>query len=383
MKIKINTRFLVLPLLAVAMIFALNQCKNVGPSEWPEPDPQVFNQLKVSVFNSETGSAMQGFDIKLILPDGSSKEFNANNGVFSFDGTTEGLYVVTASKDGYLAESAVIEVEKAEDENLSTVTQHNFFLNQRGSANIVTPSGTVLYAESDLPVQTMIEFPEGALAADQNITVSFIQPPAKNEEMLIIGERVVLSGYNFSPSLTFPDDARPTVTIPINIPSVTEGAADIWFGTFDEATGTWEKVQGTLNADRTLASFEMPHFSTWYVFTGFRLIKEDEAWSSWTFVAESDTCSAGVCGTFLYSVNPNALINQLIGSGYNINLKVKDTRCVGPKYKYALQLFARVRVVTYGVYDYTGAYQGAITIPTKKFQWMIDDYYCHDQGGGK
>jgi len=382
MKIKNYTRFLVLPLLAFAMLFAFNQCKNVGPSEMPDPDASVLNQLKVSVVNSENGTALQAYDIKVVLPNGSTREFNGNTGAFTYDGTTEGTYVITASSEGFLAESTVIEVTE-QVEAVSTVTQHVFFLNKRGSTTIVPQQGTVLYVESDQPQQTVINFPPGALSSDNNVTVTFIQPSAKYEELNILGERAVLHGYNFAPDLTFPDNARPIITIPINIPSVTNGQADVWFGTYNETTGTWEKVLGTLNADRTTASFEMPHFSTWFVFTGFRLIKDVETWSPWSFVAESDVCSAGVCGTFIYAVSPNALVNQLISLGYNINLKAKDTRCVGPHYKYAQQLFARVLVVTYKVYDYTGAYVGSIQVPTKKFQWKVEEYYCHDQGGGK
>jgi hypothetical protein len=380
MKIKINARFLVLPLLAVAMIFALNQCKNVGPSEWPEPDPQVLNQLKISVFDNESGSTMQAYDLKLVLPDGSSKEINAVNGAYTFDGTVEGLYVITASKDGFLAESTVIEVEKPEEESVSAVTQHSFFLNKRGSANTITPAGRTLQVESGMSIPTIIEFPQGALENDQNVTVTYLPPPAKHEELHVLGERVLLQGYHFSPSLTFPEDARPTITIPINIPSVTEGNADVWFGTYNEETGEWTKVAATLNEDRTLASFEMPHFSVWRMFTGFRLVKDAESWSPWTYVGQSEVCGEGVCGTYLFSVAPTALINQLIGSGYNLNLKVMDTRCVGPKFKWASQLYARVRLVTYKVYDYTGAYQGSIQIPTKKFQWDVLEYFCHETG---
>ncbi|HPE34073.1 MAG TPA: hypothetical protein PLI65_04680 [Bacteroidales bacterium] len=381
MKIKLNNRFLVLPLLAFAMLFALNQCKNVGPTEWPEPESPVLNQLKITAIDNATGESLQGFNIKLVLPDGSIKEFTQDAGVFTYDGTIEGMYVITVSKDDFLAENAIVEVSPADEELVSTVTQEVLFLNKRSEANLVTPQGTILYVDSDSETPTSIAFPYGSLSEDQNVSVTFIQPPAKHEELKVVGERVILSGYHFAPDLSFPENAMPVVTIPINIPSVTEGTSDIWFGTYDEATGTWEKIQGTLNEDRTLASFEMPHFSTWFVFTGYRLIKDVESWSPWTFVAESPECSAGVCGTFIYAVTPNALVNQLISMGYNINLKAKDTRCVGPHYKYAQILNARVLVVTYKVYDYAGVYVGSIQVPTKKFQWMVDEWYCHDQGG--
>jgi hypothetical protein len=383
MKIKLNARFLVLPLLAVAMVFALNQCKNVGSSDWPTPDPEVINQLKFSVFDGETGSTLQSFDLKVVLPDGSSKEFKDNKGAFVFDGTLEGNYVVTASKAGFLAESVILEVEKAESENISTITNHFFFLNQRGSASVVPPTGTTLTVETSLSTPTEIYFPEGALTNDENITITYIHPVSKHDEMYIIGERLVLGGYNFSPSLTFPEDAKPTISIPIDLPHVTDGNADVWFGSYDETTGTWEKVLGQLNEDRTLATFEMPHFSTWYIFTGYRLIKIGESWSPWNLSVAVSECSEGVCGTFLYAVSPTPIVFELIQLGYNINLKAKDTRCVGPINNYIQTLQARVRLINYEVRDYTGALVGTFQIPTKKFQWKVELESCHDQGGGK
>jgi len=380
MKIKNYTRYLVLPLLALAMVFAFNQCKNVGQTDWPDPDVAVLNQLKINVINTNDGLSLEGYDIKVVLPNGTTKEFNGNTGTFTFDGTTEGTYVITASKEGYLAESTVINVSNDQTEAVSTVTQHVFFLNKKGSTNVVSQQGTVLYVESDQSTPTTITFPAGSLPSDQNITVTYIAPLAQFEELNILGERAILYGYNFSPDFTFPDNARPTITIPINIPSVTDGETDLWIGTYNENTNTWEAYLGTLNAERTTATFEMPHFSTWFVFTGYKLIKDVEIWSPWSFVAESEKCGDGVCGTFIYAVTPNALVNRLLSVGYNFNLKVKDTRCIGPHAKYIQQLFARAQLITYKVYDYQGVYLGAIQVPTKKVQWMADEFYCHDQG---
>jgi hypothetical protein len=261
MKIKNYTRFLVLPLLALAMVFAFNQCKNVGQTDWPDPDVAVLNQLKINVINTNDGLSLEGYDIKVVLPNGTTKEFNGNTGTFTFDGTTEGTYVITASKEGYLAESTVINVSNDQTEAVSTVTQHVFFLNKKGSTNVVSQQGTVLYVESDQSTPTTITFPAGSLPSDQNITVTYIAPLAQFEELNILGERAILYGYNFSPDFTFPDNARPTITIPINIPSVTDGETDLWIGTYNENTNTWEAYLGTLNAERTTATFEMPHFS--------------------------------------------------------------------------------------------------------------------------
>ena len=55
MKIKNYTRYLVLPLLALAMVFAFNQCKNVGQTDWPDPDVAILNQLKINVINTNDG----------------------------------------------------------------------------------------------------------------------------------------------------------------------------------------------------------------------------------------------------------------------------------------------------------------------------------------
>jgi len=383
MKNKINSRFLALFFLAGALLFGLNQCKNVGPSDWPEPTPTVTSQLKLTVFDSDNGSTLQGYNIKVILPDGTSKDFTNESGTLNIDETMEGTYIVTASKDGYLAENEVIEVEKVIEENVSAViTQQDFYLNKRGNASVVTPQGTVLTVENNLEQSTTIEFPYGSIANDQNVVVSFIQPPYKNGDLKILGERVIINGYDFSPDLTFAENLRPTIHIPINVKSVTDGAP-IFFGTFDAETNTWEQIEGTLNESRTVASFEMPHFSPWYTFTGYRLVKTGTSWSPWTYVTESETCSAGACGTFLYYVAPSVLINELISLGYNINLKVKDTRCIGPHYQWSQVLYARCQLYNYSVYDYTGQLLGNIQIPMKKFQWMVDEWYCHDQGGGK
>lgn len=383
MKIKFNSRFFALLLLVSGLVLTINQCKNVGPSDWPEPTPDVSNQLKLSVLDGETGSAIQDYNIKLILPDGTTQEYSNETGSFSVEGAMVGKYVVTASKDGYLAENIAIEVEQATVENVSVVTQEVFYLNKKGSATVVTPEGTAISVENENGSFTTVAFPVNSISSEQNVAISFVQPPAKYGELKVMGEYAVVRGYNFSPDLSFQENARPIVSIPVDIPSVTNGNSNIYFGNYDTETNTWEKIEGVLNADRTIATFEMPHFSTWYSFTGYRLIKTGTSWSTWEFVAESEVCSAGACGTYIYTVTPNALIGELIAAGYTINLKAKDTRCVGPHNWWSQQLYARCQLITYAVYNYQGGYLGSFQVPTKKFQWMVDEWQCHNQGGGK
>jgi len=381
MKIKFNTGFLPLVIVALAMVFAFNQCKNVGPSDWPEPTPDTSNELKLAVFDGNDGNLIQGYDVKVILPDGTTEEFDNETGTLTISSNLEGDYIITASKNGYLAENIIVDIEKVEEDNVSSVTQQQFYLSKKSETSTVTPQGTVLTAENDIEQPTTIEFPFGSLQNDQEIAVSFIQPPAKHGDLKILGERAIVKGYNFSPDLTFSEDARPTINIPVNIQSVMDGMP-LLFGTYDMETETWETIEGTMNESRTVASFEMPHFSDWYAFTGYRLVKNTVSWGPWKFVAESDECGSGACGTFVHSEPMSALVTNLISLGYSINLKVKDTKCVGPHFWWAQQLFARCRIVNYTVYDYTGAYVGSIDIPQNKFQWMVDEYYCHDQGGG-
>ncbi len=310
MKIKFNTRLLTLVAFAIAMVFALNQCKNVGPSDWPEPTPDASNQLKLAVFDGDDGTSIQGYDIKVILPDGTTEEFDNETGSLTISSNLEGNYVITASKSGYLAENTIVEIEIAQEENVSSVTQQQFYLNKKSEASTVTPQGTVLTADNDLEQPTTIEFPYGALQNDQEIAVSFIQPPAKHGELKIVGERVIVKGYNFSPDLAFSEDALPTINIPVNISSVTNNLIPMLFGTYDLETGTWEIIEGTMNESKTIASFEMPHFSDWYAFTGYRLVKNTVSWGLWTYVTESDTCSSGACGTFVHSEPQTALITD-------------------------------------------------------------------------
>jgi len=381
MKTKFNLRLLPLIAVAIALVFGLNQCKNVESSDWPTPNPDTSSQLKLAVFDGDNGGLIQGYDVKVISPDGTVEEFDNEAGILTITSNLEGDYVVTASKNGYLAENIMINIELSEEENVSSVTQQQFYLSKKSDANTVTPQGTMLTVENDLDQQTTIDFPYGALQNDQDISVSFIQPPAKHGDLKIVGERAIVKGYNFSPDLTFPEGALPTINIPVNIPAVTEGAP-LFFGTYDNETGIWEEIPATMNQNRTVASFEMPHFSDWYAFTGYRLVKNTVRWSEWQYVSESDTCSAGACGVFVYAVAPTTLVTNLISLGYNINLKVKDTKCVGPHYQWAQVLDARCRIVNYQVFDYTGVYIGSIDIPQNKFQWMVSEYYCHDQGGG-
>jgi hypothetical protein len=381
MKIKFNLRLVSLVFAVIAIGFGLNQCKNVESTDWPTPTPDATNQLKLAVFDGNDGVLIEGYNVKVILPDGTVQEFDNETGTLTITSNLEGDYIVTASKEGYLAENTMIEIEMADEENVSTVTQQQFYLSKKSEASTVTPQGTILTVDNDLEQKTTIEFPYGALQNEQDISVSFIQPPAKHGDLKIVGERAIVKGYNFSPDLSFDESVKPTINIPINIQSVIDGTP-LLFGTYDAETGTWEEIEATFNQSRTVASFEMPHFSDWYAFTGYRLVKNTETWGPWQFVAESDTCSSGVCGTFVYAIAPSTLVNNLIALGYNINLKVKDTKCVGPHFKWAQQLYARCRIVNYQVFDYTGQYIGSIDVPQEKFQWMIDEYYCHDQGGG-
>ncbi len=384
MKNKINSQFLALFLIAGSLIFSLSQCKNVGHSEMPEPTPYISSQLKLAVFDSDNGSSLQDYSIKVIFPDGTSKDYPNENGFLNMDinGAAQSTYIVTASKEGYLADIEMIGIDKIEENNISVVTQYDFYLNKKANASIVTPQGTTLTVENNLEQKTTIDFPYGSITSEQNVSVSFLQPPYKNGDLKILGERVLINGYDFSPDLTFSPNLKPTIHIPINVKNVLDGNP-IYFGTYDEQTKIWEEITGTLNASRTVASFEMPHFSTWYAFTGYRLVKTGTSWAPWTYVNESEVCSAGACGTYIFTVAPSALINDIISAGYAINLKVKDTRCIGPHYQWSQVLYARCQLINYAVYDYAGVLQGNVQIPMKVFQWMTDEWYCHDQGGGK
>ncbi|MCP4076664.1 MAG: hypothetical protein GY744_10825, partial [Gammaproteobacteria bacterium] len=147
----------------------------------------------------------------------------------------------------------------------------------------------------------------------------------------------------------------PTINIPVDIQAVKDGAS-LLFGNNDAETGTWEEIEGSLNESITIASFEIPHFSDWYAFTGYRLVKNTVSWSEWQYAFESDTCGSGACGAFVYSVTPTTLITNLISLGYLINLKVKDTKCVGTHNHWEQLLYARCQIVNYEVFDYTGEY---------------------------
>ncbi len=132
----------------------------MGQTDWPDPDVAVLNQLKINVINTNDGLSLEGYDIKVVLPNGTTKEFNGNTGTFTFDGTTEGTYVITASKEGYLAESTVINVSNDQTEAVSTVTQHVFFLNKKKEALMLFPNRAQFFMSKaiSLPPQQLLLF---------------------------------------------------------------------------------------------------------------------------------------------------------------------------------------------------------------------------------
>ncbi len=246
---------------------------------------------------------------------------------------------------------------------------------------MVLASGTVLELESDFEQSPILSFPEGAVANNTDVTVTFIPTPAKFGDFVVLGERVIQSGFNFSPDLTFPENAKPTLEIPVTIESVKNGDSPFLLGSYNEDTQEWEIIEGTLNDDRTMATFEMPHFSIWYTFTGYRLVKE-ETWSAYELSGQSENCSEGACGTFVYVINASALIGDVYDITYDVNFRVIDQRCIGPHYTFAQQLYTRCKLFNLKIYDYTGEFKENFIVPQELFNWKVEETYCHHQGWG-
>lgn len=381
MKTKFYKSFLTLFLLSGALVLSLTQCKKVGTSEWPEPNPETQTELKISVFDSEQGVSMENLTFSVIYPDGIMKQFDSENGKLNLESNQVGLYVISASKPGYLTQNSTFNVEKNPD-GIVAVAKENFYMNKLGSTNTVLTSGTTISIESDFDVNPTLTFPEGAVASNTDVTVTFLPSPAKFGEFKVLGERAIQAGFNITPDLSFPVDAKPILEIPVTIPSVINGETPFLLGSFNEDTQEWEIIEGVLNEDRTMATFEMPHFSVWYSFTGYRLIINAE-WSPYQMSGQSEACSEGACGTFVYAVNTNSLIGNMIDYGFGLDLKAVDTRCIGPRYLYAQQLYTRVLLYNYSVFDYEGAFVELLpSHPQQFFQWKVEEQYCHHQGWG-
>jgi hypothetical protein len=381
MKTKFYRPIYAMVLLAGVMLFSLTQCKKVGSSDWPEPNPETLNELKFAVYDGEHGDLLSDLNFSVIYPDGIMEEFTAESGKLTLEGNQVGSYIVTASKSGYLSQSTVIEVEETPDEIIA-VTKQNFYLNQIGETRTVSASGVTLSIESDFEVSPKITFPEGAVASNTDITVTYVPSPSKFGEFTVLGERVIQSGFNFSPDMEFPADSKPVLEVPVTIPSVINGDAPFLLGSFNENTQEWEIIEGQLNDDRTMATFEMPHFSIWYTFTGYRLVGE-VGWSPYVLSGQSETCSEGACGTFVYVTDvQNTLISNLF-EPFTFDVSAIDTRCIGPRYLYAQQLFTRCKLTNYKVYNYTGEFiENVSQIPMEIFQWKVEETYCHHQGWG-
>lgn len=382
MKTKFYKPIYAVILLAGVMLLSLTQCKKVGTSDWPEPNPETLNELKIAVYDGEQGDLLTDLSLTVIYPDGIMEEFTTESGKLSLEGTQVGTYIVTASKSGYLAQSSIIEVGET-PEDIIAVTKQNLYLNELGETKTVSTSETKITIESDFETSPTITFPQGAVLSSTDVTVTYVPAPSKFGEFVVLGERAIQSGFNFSPDLEFPADARPVLEVPVTIKSVIDGDAPILLGSFNENTQEWEIIEGQLNADRSMATFEMPHFSIWYVFTGYRLIGTT-GWSPYVLSGESETCSEGACGTFVYLTDmTTSIIDDVLEFEPAMDFKVIDTRCIGPRYLYAQQLFTRCKLTDYKVYNYTGEFIENVTqVPMEVFQWKVEETYCHHQGWG-
>jgi len=381
MKTKFYNSFFALFLLFGVMIMSLTQCKKVGTSDWPEPNPETMNELKVAVYDRDQGSLLDNLNVSVIYPDGIMEEFDVEAGKLQFEGNQVGTYIITASKNGYLAQSTIIDVEDT-PEGIIAVTKEKIYLNKLGIAYNIMSSGGSIEIDSDFEQNPVLTFPEGAIANNASIAVTFLPTPAKFGDFVVKGERAIQSGFSFSPDLTFPENAKPTLQVPVTIESVINGDSPLLLGSYNEDTHEWEIIEGVLNDGRTMATFEMPHFSIWYTFTGYRMVKT-ETWSNYELSGQSETCSEGACGTFVYAVNAGTLVGNMVGNSYDIDLKAIDTRCIGPHYLYAQQLFTRCKLYNYAIYNYPGTIWGNLNnIPQEMFNWKVQETYCHHQGWG-
>jgi hypothetical protein len=381
MKTKFYKSFLTLFLLSGALVLSLTQCKKVGTSEWPEPNPETQTELKISVFDGEQGASMEDLTFSVIYPDGIMKQFESNNGKLNLESNQVGLYVISASKAGYLTKNTTFKVEE-NAEGIVAVAKENFYMNKLGATNTIMTSGTSITINSDFQINPTLTFPEGAVTSNTDVTVTFIPTPAKFGEFKVLGERAIQAGFNITPDLSFPTDAKPILELPVTIPSVISGETPFLLGSFNEDTQEWEIIEGVLNDDRTMATFEMPHFSVWYSFTGRRLVIQD-GWSPYQMSGQSEACSEGACGTFVYAVNANTLTSSMVDATYPLDLKAIDTRCIGPRYLYAQQLYTRVLLHNYSIFEYTGEFIETLpSYPQQLFNWKVEETYCHHQGWG-
>lgn len=90
MKTKFYKQFLALFLLSGVMIFSLTQCKKVGTSDWPEPNPETVNELKIAVYDGDEGSLLSDLNVSVIYPDGIMQEFDIETGKLQFEGNQVG-----------------------------------------------------------------------------------------------------------------------------------------------------------------------------------------------------------------------------------------------------------------------------------------------------
>ncbi len=382
MKTKILLNSLLLIMAILLSVTGLQQCKNVGPTDMPEPDFKANNQIIIKSFDNENGTALMGWDLCITKPDGGIiKHYDVDN-PFKINEPTIGIYKIIVTMEGYVKEEVNIIVDSiTHGTDAETLILHDFYLNKTGESSMVSASGTTLSLKSTHQQNSTLDFPSGAFNNDQMLSVTFLQPSLRHGCIQIIGNRVVTEGYLITPHMVFQENHQPLLTIPLNNTNIIE-CAPFYYGIYDSINQQWEMIEGVMNETKTYVSFKIPHFSKGYLFGQLNLHFIRDEWSVPERFA-SGGCDEGVSGNFTYKSPYNPIIQQLNASGQIYIQKISSGRRFrGPKKDYKQELWGSCLRRIFSVYDHTGKYLGNIEVPWHIFKITVEATKCHDQGGG-
>lgn len=383
MKMKINFQFLTLLVLAGSMLILLGNCKKVGPSEWPAPGSTIESLLKVQVFDNDGlgTNPISGYDLKITYPDGSVKEFNNQAGTLLLDKIPGGTYSLEISKSGYIPvkKSIDIEIPSIEDK-INTVYLSPVYLSKTAAPVSVGISGKSVLVTNINEEPTNFIFAPNSVNQNTDFSISLIRPTLQYGILDLIGNEMPMLSYQINPDMNFQPGTEPIVRIPIDLATVNDGGS-VFLGNYNENTKEWTKIEGVLNADRTMAEFTMPHFSVWSLLTGYVIQPAGEGWTPWVYVAESDDCGKGASGVFYYIENLDNTVSNIFGVNSGFQIKISTPVSVGPIQFYSSKIYGRCKLTFYDIYDNAGNFIIKFNIPSSPIQWRVDTYYCHDQGG--
>jgi hypothetical protein len=412
----------------VAAVGILGSCrKNTGTTDLVIVPPIVpgVRQLSVSVLNSSNKDSLTGYTLSLKTPSALIETTVAGK-KFVVDNPVAGTYTLTASLNGFIANSKTFSVVLPAQITASLYVDESIQLTKTAPVVVVTttapatvtvkqvaevPASPVV-AVLTVPAATVFTLPDNSKPVTVNISVTNIPTPAQSVPtvvvanvsekqaapvQVVIGDKLPMKILDLQPSgLTFDKPMVIELSIADCYPKAMTIAekiakqADLSLN-YVRKDNTVEKVAPDhFSADRNTVYFQITHFSQWFMTNN--KVTVTKIGSSLSPVQEKTAgCGEALAGSFVYTLRikyldpadpylPWLLSNEEIDLVYTVS----ESFAVDPLPGYSTKATWQCDLVNYRVVDTTpGGRSRDVAVPQSGRQVVVQRIICHNQGGGK